>query len=449
MNTSEYLFEHALALLSAGKKNDASDALAEVIRRNPQNGDAWAIRGQIEHEAGRSFNAALHYDMAVKAAPKRYEYWCNYGTVAAANGMPGFAEKLQRKSLEVEDNFEAHTNLGHLYADMMRLEDAETEFRAAIALKPDEAQPHASLGLVLLGLGRHREGFQEHRHRFGSSAYPPRPRGDVELWRGEPIDGKTILLYGEQGFGDELLGIRYVRTLHDMGAYVILSVRPQMHRLAQSMRPWADEVIMRYDTPARRPHYCAALLDVPAFFGELAPASHGYLEAPHRDDRLALPPGLKVGICWASGKRELQPGTDQMARQKTLPFGAFAPLARAGVTLVSLQQSHQDRDALRELGVLDPMGGVNDFADTAWIIDQLDLVITTDTSVAHLAGALGKPVWNLVRFAGLWPWMREDRACSWYDSMTIYRQSIFGDWKEPMGRLMADFDRLVERREAA
>ena len=195
-----------------------------------------------------------------------------------------------------------------------------------------------------------------------------------------------------------------------------------------------------------------ALLDVPAFIDvdpETVPCKAGYLTAEDRGYRLEFKPGLNVGICWAAGKRELQPSVAETARQKTLAFSQFAPLARPGVNLVSLQQVHGDGAALRDLGVHDPMAGVTDFMDTAWIISQLDLVITTDTSVAHLAGALGKQVWSLVRFDAAWPWMRDtDRTC-WYDSMTIYRQAKPYDWQPVLTRLLADFEALVGRKAVA
>ena len=208
---------------------------------------------------------------------------------------------------------------------------------------------------------------------------------------------------------------------------------------------------MMYDKPPVEPDYQCALLDVPAYVDVTlrnVPKSGGYLAAPDRGFHLEMPPGLNVGICWSTGKRDLQPGTAETARQKSLSFREFAaPLARPGVNLFSLQQHHNDD--LREFNVRDPMGGVTDFADTAFIIDHLDLVVTVDTSVAHLAGAMGKPVWNLVRFDAVWPWMQEAGPTCWYDSMTLYRQERPFDWAPPLKQLAADFGRFVDDHRAA
>jgi len=209
-----------------------------------------------------------------------------------------------------------------------------------------------------------------------------------------------------------------------------------------------EGLILQYDEPPWPPDYMCALLDVPAWIdfdpvpGGL-PLSHGYLAREDRGYDLQFSPGLKVGICWASGKRELQPAVHEIAKLKSLTLKQLLPLKRDRVVLINLQKDHNERDALRDNGISDPMAGVTDLADTAWIIDQLDLVVTVDTAVAHIAGALGKPVWNLVRFNAMWPWMQESNKTCWYDSMRIYRQSAPFDWSDPLRRLMADFDGLV------
>ena len=304
----------------------------------------------------------------------------------------------------------------------------------------------------MIAQGRWKEGFERYRHRFSAPGFPPRPRFAYPQWRGEPLAGKTILLYVEQGFGDEIMSLRFAAAVKRAGATVIVAVRPPMLRLARSFQnphvPFSDHLMLMYDPPPVEPDYQCALLDVPAFLDVRPPLRCGYLAAEDRGFRLSFPPGLNVGICWASGKRDLQPAVAETARQKSLTFQQFAPLARPGVNLVCLQQNHADGAALRDLGVTDPMPGVTDFADTAFILDHLDLVITVDTSVAHLAGAMGKPCWNLVRFDAMWPWMRETRQTCWYDSMTLYRQDKPYDWGPPLKRLMADFDAFVAEHRA-
>ena len=445
MNRAQYLFDHAVMCMRAGRFSEASDILAECIRHNPKHAFAWSLRGRLENEAGRPFNALLHYDFAVFHDPSRYDIWSDKGIIAAAAGRHDVAKEAFEKSLALQNSFEGHYNYGNLLLQMMELEKACEHYREALKIDPNHAQCHTNFGTALIGLGAWHNGFNHHRHRFGAPGFPPRPQINYPLWRGEPLEGKIILLYGEQGLGDEISALRFGMTCKNLGARVIISVRPLVYRLARSLE-CADAVILQYDDPPWQPDYMAALLDVPAFTGitpETVPLSDGYLTPDDRGFFLSWPEGLRVGLCWASGRRPLQPATDKMAQQKSLSFENFVTLARPGVNLVTLQQYHGSHAALREAGVHDPMPGVQDLADTAWIISQLDLVITVDTAVAHLAGALGKPVWNLVRFDAYWPWMREtDKSC-WYDSMRIYRQPEPGDWKEPLERMMADFDRLT------
>ncbi|QOZ34418.1 glycosyltransferase family 9 protein [Bradyrhizobium sp. CCBAU 53421] len=295
----------------------------------------------------------------------------------------------------------------------------------------------------------------------------------VPLWRGEPLRGSTILLYSELGFGDEILSLRFAKPVKDMGARVIISVRAPIVRLARSLA-FVDAVVRQYgpaayecvevlqcDPPPWKPDYVCALLAAPMFTmggtgqqlsGELAAARGleiAYLSGGGCRDRYlgpefaearpaTLPNGFNVGICWASGG-----GNPQFAERKSLPLRRLASLARPGVNLISLQLEHNDD--LRGLGIVDAMAGVSDFADTAGIVDQLDLVITVDTALAHLAGALGKPVWNLLRSdaTSVWPWFWDADATPWYSSMTLYRQSRPGDWDDPLNRMFADFDGLL------
>lgn len=451
MHHAEAMFDAAVMMMRAGRRAEAAELAWQVARKNGKHADAWAMLAHIESAEGRTRNAIVYRQFAAQAAPERADLWNDLGIDTMTGRMHKEAEDCFKRSIALADTFEGHFNYANLLASTMRVDEAIEQYRAALAHNSGHAQARTNLGTALIGRGAWGEGFRMYRARVNLPGFPPAPRLSFPQWRGEPLNGKTILLFVEQGFGDEIMSLRFAAHLKEMGARIILSVRPPMFRLARSF-PQADAVIMQYDTPPWPADYQCALLDVPAYVDiepHSVPYKRGYLRADDRGFRLGFPPGLNVGICWASGKRDLQPGVAETARQKTLAFGQLAPLlARPGVNLVSLQQSHSDGLALRDLGVHDPMAGVTDFADTAWIIDHLDLVVTVDTSVAHLAGALGKPVFNLVRFDALWPWMQEDGATCWYDSMTLYRQERPFDWSGPLKRLKTDFDALVARRQA-
>lgn len=437
MNLTHAIMERAGLLLAVGKRNEADELLQRALMDDPRQGEAWAIRGQIEHEAGRHFNAMLHYNNAVKLSEDRHDFWCNRGLIGMELGLTALAEDDFHRSIAIKDNPESRLNLGNLMVALMRLSEAEREYEQALALGAG-ADAHAALGRVQMALGNWTDGRQHFRHRFGAKSYPRRPDLPYPLWRGESLEGKTILLYSEQGFGDEILSLRYVDFCKALGARVILAVRLPMYRLAKTTA--ADHVMIQFEEPPCPVDYCCALLDVPAHKKLTGPRMKAYLSGK-RPECLALPPGgFKVGICWATGKRPLQPETLKVWKAKTLPAETFAPLARPGVLLVNLTK---DQTAP---GLIDPMPGVQDFADTAWIMEHLDLVISVDTSVAHLAGALGKPCWTLACHNLIWPWGTDDGATIWYDSMKLYRQPRIGDWKTPLAALMADFERYVAGR---
>ena len=449
MNTAEYAFEQAVMAVRGNRRSEALDLLAEVIRLKPDHADAWSMRARMEAEDGRPFNAVLHHGVATQIAPNRYDMWCNRGIDCASARMFKESEESFKRSLSLQSTFEGHYGYANLLTTLMRVEESAEHYMTAAKIDPEHAQLNTNMGITLIAAGKWKEGYAAYGHRFNAPGFPPRPRFSYPQWRGEPIAGKTILLYVEQGFGDEIQSLRFAKTVKDQGARVILSVRPPMFRLARNFA-YADAVIMQYDEPPWQPDFMCALLDVPGVIEmgpDTVPLKGGYLTVEDQGFRLGFPADtLNVGICWASGKRPDQPSVFEVAKQKSLTFAQLAPLARAGVKLVSLQQSHDEHDHMHRLGVADPMQGVHDFADTAFIIDHLDLVITVDTAVAHLAGALGKPVWNLVRYDAIWPWRQETSETCWYDSMTIYRQPEPFNWREPLKRLMADFGRLVAQR---
>lgn len=449
---AEYMFDRALISLQQKRHEEASEILADVLKADPAHARAWCIRGDLEHQAGRSFNALLHMNAAIQFAPYMHEAWCNRGLIAAWIGCVGIAEDSYMESLRIQNNIESHINLGNLYTQLMRIDEAAEHFRLALLINSEDPQSLTNIGMCLYSKRDWANGFRFYRYRFRNPHFQPRPQIHLPVWQGEDIKGKAVLVFGEQGYGDEILAFRFCETLKNLGARVLLSARPPVYRLARTVKA-ADAVIYMYDEPPEQCDYCCALLDAPGWAGmspETVPGAKGYL-GPLPDKRiLDLPEGFRVGICWESGKRPLQPHLVPVQKAKSIPLEYLSFLQQEGVILVSLQSldmSPGNTAALKnKFGVIDPMPGVQDFADTAWIISQLDLVITVDTAVAHLAGALGKPVWNLVRFDAIWPWMNDNRETCWYDSMRIYRQIKTHDWVDPIRRLKDDFEALVEER---
>jgi hypothetical protein len=338
-----------------------------------------------------------------------------------------------------------------MYCHEMRLELAAEEYCAAIVDDPGNLDAHTNLGITLLGLGRWDEGWQEYAHRHENTPYPNRARRTWPEWhRDDQTAGKVILLFPEQGYGDEIMAMRFARHLEDERIVrTILEVRPPLIRLARMM-PGA-QIEEKDGTSVDCADLSCAALDVPMVLGTTPssiPLAGGYLDVPRQPWLdAALPRGFRVGLCWSSGQRPLQPETEPSHKMKSVPIEWLEPLRQDGVALVSLQKEGGGA-AVSRLGAFDTMGDVHDFLDTAQIIAELDLVISVDTAVAHLAGAMGKPVWNLVRFNGYWPWLRDDRTTPWYSSMSLYRQPRLGDWNEPINRMAADLVELVKRKAA-
>lgn len=445
---AEKYFEKALTAVRGRDNNTAMALLVEAIKLKPNFCEAWVVRGNVLHSTERHFDALLHYDRAISIKEDLHDAWNNRGLAFGDLGMWDAAEQSFRRSLELCPAMEPHMGLANMYCTIMRLEDAAKEYQAAIDAGGD-FEAHFNLGVTLLGLGRWEEGFRQYEWRWQNTPYPPRAFRNYQKWRGENLTGKRILLYPEQGYGDEIMALRFADTIRERydGVTVIIQARAPMLRLAKNSY-WNDLVLpMHGDDENLRSitiDYSCPLLDVPMALGMdwlAVPRPDRYLSADRSDigdwDRriAVLPKGLNVGLCWSSGGHL---NTARAAQQaKSIPLPWLKPLAMEGVNLISLQFPRESIPA--DMPVIDWMQDVHDFADTAALIEALDLVITVDTAVAHLAGALGKPVWNFVRYSGYWPWLAPEVAPNkswalWYPQMTLLRQPRLADWQEPIQR---------------
>jgi Flp pilus assembly protein TadD len=462
MSAAEVFFEKGLLAIREKKLDRALDFLQEALKVDSEHAEAWMIRGNIEHSLGRPFNAMLHHNNAVAIAPNKYDAWNNRGLAFADLGLFKSAEECYRKSLELHEAYEPRINLANMYCHEMRLEDAVMEYRAAIEDDPGNLDAHTNLGITLLGLGHWQEGFKEYYYRHGNTPYPNRARRSYPEWRGQWYGESNesvgaLLLYPEQGYGDELLFMRFAADQASRGMKVVLEARPFLYRLAKVGLPGGTVIHKDDDSPIAIKSSCA-VMDVPMVLGTITPStiplSKGYLNVPYVSwIGAALPKGFRVGLCWSSGQRPLQPETESTFKMKSIPLEWLEPLVQPGVSLISLQKEGGNPHLMYKFGIFDAVNApyriVDDFLDTAAIINELDLVISVDTAVAHLAGAMGKPVWTFVRFNGYWPWLRDNRTTPWYDSMRLYRQPKLGDWNEPINRAAADLAGLVKQKEAA
>jgi len=311
--------------------------------------------------------------------------------------------------------------------------EAIREFEQAIAAEPKFAEAHWNLGLALLTLGELPRGWREYEWRLQCQ-----PFGDdglnlagVTPWRGEPLAGRTLLVRREQGAGDTAQFLRFLPGLCDRGARVLLHVRPEMAALARSVDPRAELVDPAAPLPA--PDYYVNLLSLPRWLEvtlDVLPGPMPYLHADparseHWRSRLAGYPGRRIGLVWGGNPKH------KNDRNRSCPLAVFKPLLDLpGISWFSLQKGDPARQ-LAELdrsGIIDLGSDLKDFADTAAVLDNLDLLITVDTSVAHVAGALGRPAWVMIPKAPDWRWLLDREDSPWYPSLRLFRQEGVSGW---------------------
>ncbi len=359
------------------------------------------------------------------------------------------ATACYRRALELDANYAAaHTNLANALLREGRREEMIRHYRRAVELDPRSAGGHYNLALAYLREGRYGEGWREHEWRWDFRELRLRRRPfAAKQWRGEPLEGKTILLHAEQGLGDTLQFVRYAPLVAERGGRVILEVQPRLTRLLGTVSG-VSRAIARGEPLPEFAWHCP-LMSLPlAFATEAAtiPARKPYICAEQGEVEAAWRrwpgEGLRVGIAWAGNPRH---GND---RQRSMALRQLLPLEDVkGVRWYSLQAGA----AVEQLrGVAfpaeDALAGTKDFAETAALIATLDLVISVDTAVAHLAGAMGVPVWVMLPHLADWRWMDEREDSPWYPAARLFRQQSAADWSVPVERMRQELEKMTDGR---
>lgn len=342
----------------------------------------------------------------------------------------------------------AYDGLGMAYFERLDLDQANAAFEKAIAVRPKWPVAHYHRGQTLLLGGHFAEGWEEYEWRLHIADFQHR-HFNAPRWNGEALAGRTLLVICEQGYGDVFQFVRYVPALRDAGGRVLFECPGDLTGLLKPLVPADDLVALsgRGPPPVAFDTY-VSLLSLPRCRGtnlESIPNAIPYLAAPRP---LAAPlcaelaePGFKVGLVWAGSPSHPDD------RQRSTTLAVFAPLGRIpGPRLFALQTGAAAAEAAAPpagLSIRTLTPGLESFAHTAAVIDRLDLVITVDTAVAHLAGALGKPVWTLLPFAPDWRWLTGREDSPWYPTMRLFRQNTPGDWSEVVERVVAALRREI------
>ena len=392
---------------------------------------------------GLMFSAAL-------ASPNDARMLCHMGEALHRLGDYEIAESCLRAAIEQRpDHAEAHANLAATLRALGRLDESLEHFRRVQMLQPDDARAPYFLqaryyeSLVLLTQGDYLAAWDKHEARLKFAWGGNQPRDFVQpQWSGaEDIAGKTILLHTEQGFGDTIQFVRYAPLVAARGARVLLELDRFTLALCSGV-PGVAAIIARGETLPAFDLHCPLLSLPRAFRTELAsiPADVPYLHpdatsAAAWRERLGEPRGRRVGIAWSGNPNHPND------RARSIPLAAFAPLlARRDLEFHVVQQHVRpaDRDTLDAMPhVRDHSRGLTDFAETAALLSQMDLVISADTAVAHLAGALALPTWLLLPFSHDWRWLVGREDSPWYPTMRLFRQPVRGDWGAVIERAAA------------
>ena len=341
---------------------------------------------------------------------------------------------------------DAHANIGVALLESGDLDGALSALDRAVALAPDNADHHFARAVTLLKKGDPANGFAEYEWRRHWPAFLTL-QGKAD-WRGEPLNGRSLLITAEQGLGDALQFCRFVPAAAAMGGAVTLAVAAPLRRLFEHLG--ATVRVISLDAISGDFDLWAPLLSLPHLLGtrwETLP-TRPYLSADPAaarvwGERLAGLAGLKVGLVWSGSPRPDNASANRLDRRRSIDIRLLAGLACPGVSFVSLQKERPPVPVPPELALFDLMDEMTDFADTAALIANLDLVIAVDTSTPHLAAAMGKPVWLLSRFDGCWRWLEGRDDSPWYPTLRLYRQTTWGDWSEPLARMAADLREIT------
>jgi tetratricopeptide (TPR) repeat protein/glycosyltransferase involved in cell wall biosynthesis len=426
-----YETAHNLAHLFKEKKqfNEASAYYLKALQINPNLTYSLMGLGTVWQQQGKLAEAFNCYQQAVKLEPNNPEAHNNVGAFYHQQGNEKAAIPHYRQALKLNPDFvDAINNLGHALTDLGEFQEAFYYHTRSLELQPDNATAHLELALTLLLFGDFQRGFAEYEWRWRTPQLPPR-QFKQPVWDGSDLQGKTILLHVEQGFGDSIQFIRYAPIIRSRGAKVMVACYPELIRLFASVAGIEYLSVSFEGLPEFDVH--APLMSLPRIVGttlETIPANVPYL-APPAECKFALSSEakLKVGIVWAGSPQRRKDNQRSCSLSDFIQF-----LDVPGIAFYSLQKnlSQSDRTLLNQRLVPDLSPHLSDFADTASAISQLDLVISVDTAVAHLAGALGKPVWVLLSFSPDWRWLLQREDNPWYLTARLFRQSQPDSWQE-------------------
>jgi hypothetical protein len=433
----------AVAQLALDRRFDALASCDRAIALDASYAEAYHVRGNALLKLKLPQPALTSLDKAIALEPSLAGAHRSRGIALLALNRPEEALASCERALALKPDFaEAHETAGNVELTRRCFDAALARYDKAISLDPHLASAHWNKGICLLQVGRFEEGFREYewrkklRQQAGFRSY------DQPLWSGEEnIAGRTLFIYWEQGLGDTIQFYRYAKVATTRGARVVMSVQDSLVSVLKENDP-AVQIIRSNETPAGFDYHCPLLSLPSAFRTTLAtiPVERSYICSDPGaraawSDRLATKTRPRIGIVWSGAK------THANDQNRSIALERLFPLFGVDVDWICLQTELTAKDVglLRQLRRISYFGDeVKDFGDTAALVDLMDLVVTVDTSVAHLAGAMGKPVWILLPYNSDWRWLLERDDSPWYPSARLYWQRQVGDWEPVINRINND-----------
>jgi Flp pilus assembly protein TadD len=452
----QFHYNLGLVFIALNRYEKGIQAFEEATKLKPDYADAYYNLSLALKELQQFENAVKYFNQAIQLAPDDAYAYYNLGNTYEALGRYEAAVENYQIAIKKNRNFtDVHNNLAVVLKELGRFDEAIGHFREAIWLQPDCAEAHWNLSLSLLVNGQFEEGWKEHEWRFKrgeeSTIYPYDFR--IPLWDGSRFDGKRLFVHSEQGFGDTLQFIRYLPMVKSRGGSVIFETFGPLLEIIRGL-PGIDELveISPNRSPADSCDYYVPIMSLPMLFAtdiRTIPSNIPYLfvdpiKVGQWKNRINSKDFKKIGIVWAGKPVH---GND---KNRSCELEHFLPLARIpGVEMYGLQKGDAARQAETSAGmkgIINFDRELKDFSETAAAIENLDLIISVDTALVHLAGAMGKPVWTLLPYAPDWRWLLEREDTPWYPTMRLFRQPARGDWGSVFDKIKDQLRKLTIER---
>jgi tetratricopeptide (TPR) repeat protein len=428
-----------------------------AIELNPSFADGYCGQGDVLAVLKRYDEALATYDKALSIKPDLAGAWLGRGNAYSDLKRYDEAFAAYDKALSIEPELAGvHHGRANILHALTRNDEALNSLNRAIELDPIDAQAHLSRGLVLLTLGKYADAWEEYEWRRKLPVpIANRTFAQPSLLDLDGVEGATVFLYGEQGWGDYIHFCRYAKLVSDKGAKVVLEAPKLLFQLFKSLDGVSQLIEVDQSVPPF--DYHCPLMSLPRVFQttlDNMPNKVPYLFAePDKvlawATKLGPKSKLRIGLVWSGGFLPNQPEMWSTKERRNIPLARFAPFKNLDATFYCLQKGEQAGSEIKELlsggwngpAIIDWTDEIHDFSDTAALIQNLDLVITVDTSTVHLAGAMAKPVWLLNRFDIEWRWLPNS---PWYPTAQLFRQQAPGDWVGVINRLIPELEKLVQ-----